>query len=109
MATVEKSLAKQPNRAPEKAPEPGNQKHSAARSMFDPVLVKPALIDSFRKLAPRTQFRNPVMFCVYVGSILTTVLWIAALSGVAEAPAGVSPRGGRPPRHGPPRAARAGR
>jgi len=88
MATVEKSLAKQPNRAPEKAPEPGNQKHSAARSMFDPVLVKPALIDSFRKLAPRTQFRNPVMFCVYVGSILTTVLWIAALSGVAEAPAG---------------------
>jgi K+-transporting ATPase ATPase B chain len=88
MTTIVKQSAKQPNKAPAGAPEPGNDKHSAARSMFDPVLVKPALVDSFRKLAPRTQLRNPVMFCVYVGSILTTVLWIAALSGVAEAPAG---------------------
>jgi K+-transporting ATPase ATPase B chain len=56
--------------------------------MFDPALVKPAIVDSFRKLTPRTQLRNPVMFCVYVGSILTTVLWIAALAGDAEAPAG---------------------
>ncbi|TCF98487.1 potassium-transporting ATPase subunit B, partial [Paraburkholderia steynii] len=32
--------------------------------------------------------RNPVMFCVYVGSILTTILWFAALAGQAEAPAG---------------------
>jgi K+-transporting ATPase ATPase B chain len=56
--------------------------------MFDPAIVKPALVDSFRKLAPRTQLRNPVMFCVYVGSILTTVLWIAALMGQAEAPSG---------------------
>ncbi|TCG03396.1 hypothetical protein BZM27_48730, partial [Paraburkholderia steynii] len=50
------------------------QARTAARSMFDPVIVKPALVDSFRKLAPRTQLRNPVMFCVYVGSILTTIL-----------------------------------
>jgi K+-transporting ATPase ATPase B chain len=56
--------------------------------MFDPTLVRPAIVDSFRKLTPRTQFRNPVMFCVYVGSILTTILWIAALAGQAEAPAG---------------------
>ncbi|MGI4859888.1 MAG: potassium-transporting ATPase subunit KdpB [Janthinobacterium lividum] len=56
--------------------------------MFDPALLKPACVDAFRKLAPRTQLRNPVMFCVYVGSLLTTVLWLAALSGVAEAPAG---------------------
>ncbi|WP_431228486.1 potassium-transporting ATPase subunit KdpB [Burkholderia contaminans] len=56
--------------------------------MFDPALVRPAIADSFRKLTPRTQFRNPVMFCVYVGSILTTILWIAALFGQAEAPAG---------------------
>ncbi|MGF6779102.1 potassium-transporting ATPase subunit KdpB [Paraburkholderia sp. GAS334] len=62
--------------------------HSATRSMFDPALVRPAIADSFRKLTPRTQFRNPVMFCVYVGSILTTILWIAALAGEAEAPAG---------------------
>lgn len=62
--------------------------HNATRSMFDPALLRPAIVDSFRKLTPRTQFRNPVMFCVYVGSILTTILWIAALAGQAEAPAG---------------------
>jgi potassium-transporting ATPase ATP-binding subunit len=70
--------------------QPGNigQARNAARSMFDPVIARPALVDSFRKLAPRHQLRNPVMFCVYVGSILTTILWIAALGGQAEAPAG---------------------
>ncbi|KIP15505.1 K+-transporting ATPase, B subunit [Burkholderia sp. MSHR3999] len=56
--------------------------------MFDPALLRPAIVDAFKKLTPRTQFRNPVMFCVYVGSILTTILWIAALQGQAEAPAG---------------------
>jgi K+-transporting ATPase ATPase B chain len=56
--------------------------------MFDPALVRPAIIDSFKKLTPRTQVRNPVMFVVYLGSILTTILWIAALLGQAEAPAG---------------------
>ncbi|MEW9585918.1 potassium-transporting ATPase subunit KdpB [Paraburkholderia sp. DGU8] len=62
--------------------------HNATRSMFDPALLRPAIADSFRKLTPRTQFRNPVMFCVYIGSMLTTILWIAALAGQAEAPAG---------------------
>ncbi|MDE1182765.1 potassium-transporting ATPase subunit KdpB [Paraburkholderia sp.] len=62
--------------------------HSATSSMFDPALLRPAIVDAFKKLTPRTQFRNPVMFCVYVGSILTTILWIAALAGQAEAPAG---------------------
>src|SRR3569623_3038666 len=62
--------------------------HNATMSMFDPALLRPAIADSFRKLTPRTQFRNPVMFCVYVGSILTTILWLAALGGQAEAPAG---------------------
>jgi K+-transporting ATPase ATPase B chain len=56
--------------------------------MFDPVLVKPAIVDSFRKLNPVLQWRNPVMFVVYVGSILTTVIWIQALTGPGEAPAG---------------------
>ncbi|WP_284506788.1 potassium-transporting ATPase subunit KdpB [Caballeronia sp. GAFFF1] len=76
------------NHAPLHRPENLGQARTAARSMFDPALVKPAIADSFAKLAPRTQLRNPVMFCVYVGSILTTVLWIAALAGEAEAPAG---------------------
>jgi len=64
------------------------QARTAVRSMLDPALVKPAIVDAFKKLGPRTQLRNPVMFCVYVGSMLTTVLWIAALAGQAEAPSG---------------------
>ena len=39
-------------------------------------------------MTPRYQWRNPVMFVVYVGSILTTVLWLQALTGKGEAPAG---------------------
>ncbi|PMS38375.1 K+-transporting ATPase ATPase B chain [Trinickia symbiotica] len=76
------------NQTPAHRPENLGQARTAARSMFDPVLVKPAIVDSFKKLAPRTQLRNPVMFCVYLGSILTTILWVAALAGQAEAPAG---------------------
>ena len=57
-------------------------------AMFDPTLVKPAIVDSFRKLNPAVQWRNPVMFVVYVGSILTSVLWAQALAGQGEAPAG---------------------
>ena len=64
------------------------QARTAVRSMFDPALVKPAIVDAFKKLGPRTQLRNPVMFCVYVGSVLATILWIAALAGQAEAPPG---------------------
>src|SRR5256886_14806545 len=57
-----------------------------ARSLFDPTIVRQAIIDSFRKLTPRRQVRNPVMFVVYVGSILTTLLWVQALVGRGEAP-----------------------
>src|SRR5271163_3614891 len=51
-------------------------------------LLKTALIDSFRRLTPRYQWRNPVMFVVYIGAILTTILWFQALGGKGEAPAG---------------------
>jgi K+-transporting ATPase ATPase B chain len=57
-------------------------------SMFDPVLVKPAILDAFRKLDPRIQWRNPVMFVVFIGSLLTTALFIQAINGHGEAPAG---------------------
>ena len=56
--------------------------------LFDSALMGPAIADSFRKLSPRVQLRNPVMFVVYVGSILTTVLWVQALRGQGEAPTG---------------------
>jgi potassium-transporting ATPase ATP-binding subunit len=55
--------------------------------LFDPVLVGPALRESFVKLDPRVQWRNPVMFVVYAGSVLTTLLWIQSLAGKGEAPA----------------------
>ncbi len=57
-------------------------------AMFDPTLVKPAIFDAFRKLNPVVQWRNPVMFVVYVGSLLTTLLWLQALTGKGEAPSG---------------------
>src|SRR5689334_21474520 len=51
-------------------------------------LLKRALMDSILRLTPRYQWRNPVMFVVYIGSILTTILWIQALFGQGEAPTG---------------------
>jgi len=57
------------------------------RPLFDPI-VRRALVDAVRKLDPRHQVRNPVMFVVLVGSVLTTLLWLQALVGRGEAPAG---------------------
>ncbi len=57
-------------------------------AMFDLALLKPAVVDSFKKLNPAVQWRNPVMFVVYVGSILTTILWLQALQGEGEASSG---------------------
>jgi K+-transporting ATPase ATPase B chain len=46
-------------------------------TLFDPALMRPALSDAFKKLDPRVQWRNPVMFVVFVGSALTTALAFA--------------------------------
>src|SRR5476651_31909 len=66
------------------------QDAAPARSLklFDSVLLVPAIIDSFRKLNPRTQLRSPVMFVVFVGSIITTLLYVQALFGHGEASPG---------------------
>jgi K+-transporting ATPase ATPase B chain len=56
-------------------------------TLMDPALVGPAIKASFSKLSPAVQWRNPVMFVVYIGSILTTLLGIQALQGAGEAPA----------------------
>src|SRR6202165_251537 len=52
-----------------------------ARPLFDPPLVKVAIRDSFIKLAPWVQWRNPVMFVVLVGSVLISGLWVVMLGG----------------------------
>ena len=48
-----------------------------ATSLFDGPILRRALVDALRKLDPRQQFRNPVMFVVAVGALLTTVLVVA--------------------------------
>jgi K+-transporting ATPase ATPase B chain len=58
------------------------------RPTFRRELYQRAVLDSFVKLDPRLMVRNPVMFVVEVGSLLTTVLWFQALFGRGEAPAG---------------------
>ncbi|HEY4232068.1 MAG TPA: potassium-transporting ATPase subunit KdpB [Lacipirellulaceae bacterium] len=55
-----------------------------ARPLFDPPIVRRALVDAFRKLTPRRQVRNPVMFTVFIGSILTTGLAIQAMSSTGQ-------------------------
>ena len=55
---------------------------------FDPAIVRRALWDSLKRLSPAYQMKNPVMFVVYIGSILTTILWIDALGGHGEAKSG---------------------
>ncbi len=62
--------------------------HVHAVRSFNRELILKAIADSFRKLSPRQQFRNPVMFVVFVCSVLTTLLWVQALTGHGEAPTG---------------------
>jgi K+-transporting ATPase ATPase B chain len=52
-----------------------------ARSLFDPEILRPALLESVRKLDPRVQVRNPVMFVVEIGALITTVGWLIQLFG----------------------------
>jgi K+-transporting ATPase ATPase B chain len=54
-------------------------------SIWDPQIVRQAAVDAFRKLNPRVQFRNPVMFIVEVGSLLTTAIVVQEwLSGTGR-------------------------
>jgi K+-transporting ATPase ATPase B chain len=57
-------------------------------SLFDRKLLGPALLESFKKLDPRIQWRNPVMFVVYLGTVVTAILFGQALAGHGEARAG---------------------
>lgn len=51
------------------------------QALFDAALVRVAIVDACKKLHPRVQFRNPVMFLVYLGSVLTTLLALAMVTG----------------------------
>src|SRR2546423_3841034 len=45
-------------------------------SLLDPSILRPAILESFKKLAPHLVAKNPVMFVVEIGSVLTTALWL---------------------------------
>jgi K+-transporting ATPase ATPase B chain len=59
-----------------------------ALNLFEPAIVRRAVADAFRKLDPRHMVRNPVMFVTEVVSVVTTGLFVAAMVGHGEAPAG---------------------
>ncbi|MFZ6689130.1 potassium-transporting ATPase subunit KdpB [Undibacterium sp. SXout11W] len=62
--------------------------HKVELSLLNSSIVKPAIVDAFRKLQPQIQMKNPVMFVVYIGSILTSALTVQAYVSKGEAPAG---------------------
>ena len=66
--------------APERTPAPESSERRAI-SLFRGDIVKRALIDSFIKLDPRVQIRNPVMFVVEIGAVITTVTWFIQVFG----------------------------
>src|SRR3984893_10993989 len=51
------------------------------RPLFDPPIVRRALGDAIVKLAPRHMVRNPVMFVVLIGSLLTTLVLLRDIAG----------------------------
>ncbi len=69
--------------APALPPVPALPRRLVTKSIF-----QQALVDALVKLLPQHQWRNPVMFVVYIGSLLTTFLYFQALGGKGEAPAG---------------------
>ncbi|MCL5283789.1 MAG: potassium-transporting ATPase subunit KdpB [Armatimonadetes bacterium] len=69
-----------PGTTPTTSGNPGYKRpKNAPRSLFDPSIVKRAVVEAFRKLNPRVVAKNPVMFVVEVGSVLTTYLFLKGL------------------------------
>jgi K+-transporting ATPase ATPase B chain len=76
-----------PGKSP-KGDKPALKRAQPSRKLFEGPIVKRAIVDALVKLDPRHQVKNPVMFVVEVGSVLTTALFLQALAGKGEAPAG---------------------
>ena len=75
--------AAKPNPVPDPVPRP-------RAAYVTGQILRGAIVDSFRKLDPRVQIRNPVMFVVFIGSILTTIIGVGAAFGQfrSEGPVG---------------------
>ena len=73
-------------------PAPAGAPHERrAISLFQRDIVVPALIESVKKLDPRVQIRNPVMFVVEIGSIITTFTWLKQVFGGKPLGGGTEP------------------
>lgn len=57
------------------------------KSVFDPALLRAAFIESVKKLDPRLLWRNPVMLCVEIASVITVITFIMSLTGTGREPA----------------------
>lgn len=57
------------------------------KAIIESSLIKRAVRDSFIKLSPKTQAKNPVMMLVYISAIMTTILFILSWFGIQDAPA----------------------
>ena len=79
MTTVSDTPTPDTPKVPDITTRPPKVRTRSAASMFDPAIVRRAIGDSFRKLNPRQMARNPVMFVVELGSVLTTVLFFQKL------------------------------
>jgi len=74
-----------PASSPEPELEPGIAPERKPARLFEASIVRRALVDSFIKLNPRTEARNPVMFVVLIGAVLTSVLFFVDLSSATTA------------------------
>jgi potassium-transporting ATPase ATP-binding subunit len=82
-------------RPPERLSSKDSVKKQPKRSLFDPKIAGPAGKDAFRKLDPRHGARNPVMFIVEIGALITTLILLADLVGVADEAGVAIEAGGR--------------
>jgi K+-transporting ATPase ATPase B chain len=88
MTNQGQSNVKAPTRPGQRALLEGGRGTATPRPLFETQIVKSAIVASFKKLDPRHQIKNPVMFVVEIGSVLTTALFVHALAGQGEASAG---------------------
>src|SRR5436309_1661545 len=58
---------------------PWKTRRKGGISIFDPKIIRRAVIDSLKKLDPRWQAKNPVMFIVEIGSVITTIEFVRFL------------------------------
>jgi K+-transporting ATPase ATPase B chain len=82
--SVPSQVAPTPNPAPQSSARIGRRQTKVRQprqnvSLFDPKIMGRAALDSFVKLNPRVQARNPVMFVVEIGSVVTTIEWVRSL------------------------------